>query len=365
MSATQPQPRPGIAGIQAYVGGGASLPGVTRVIKLSSNEGALGPSPKAIAAYGRIAADLHRYPEGDAGRLRQALAEHWQLDAAQIVCGNGSDDLLQLLTRAYAGPGDEVLHSAHGFAIYPISAQACGATPVAAPETALTASVDQLLARVTPQTRILFLANPNNPTGTYLPASEVRRLHAGLPPSVLLVLDAAYAEFVTRSDYEDGAALVRQHDNVVMTRTFSKIYALGGLRLGWAYCPPAIAHVLNLIRGPFNVAAPALAAGEAALHDTAFTEAVRRHNDQGRAWLADALTALGLQPVPGVGNFLLVGFPDPARHSAAAADAFLRRQGIIVRAVAGYGLPDHLRITIGRDDELQAVQAALAAFVGA
>jgi len=363
MSMAAPTPRPGILAIEAYVGDAASLPGIERVIKLSSNEGALGPSPKAVAAYRGLGDQLHRYPDGDAKRLRQLLAQHWRLEAERIVCGNGSDDLLQLLTRAYAGPGDEVLYSAHGFSVYKIAAQASGATPVAAPEVALTASVDQLLAKVTSATRLVFLANPNNPTGTYLPADEIRRLHAGLPADVLLVLDAAYAEFVDRNDYEDGAAMVRNHANVVMTRTFSKIFALGGVRLGWAYCPPQVAAVLNLIRGPFNVAAPALAAGEAALLDIEFTQLAKRHNDYWRPWLTEALAGLGLQPVEGVGNFLLVGFPDRHRFPAAAADAFLRRRGIIVRPVAGYGLPDHLRITIGREDEMRALVEALTAFL--
>jgi histidinol-phosphate aminotransferase len=362
MSSLLPTPRPGILDISAYVGGESSLPGIDRVVKLSSNEGALGPSPKAVAAYQAVAGDMHRYPDGGAVKLRDALAERWGLEADRIVCGAGSDDLLILLARAYAGPGDEVLYSRHGFAIYPIATRSAGATPIAAEEVDFTANVDNLLALVTPATRIVFLANPNNPTGTCLPASEIRRLHAGLGPNVLLVLDAAYAEFVNRNDYEDGAALVRQFGNVVMTRTFSKIFAMGGLRLGWAYCPPAIADVLNRIRGPFNVSSSALDAGVAALRDVDYMELVRRHNDYWRDWFEAEMKALGLMPVPnGVGNFVLVGFPQQAGRNAAAADAFLRRKGIIVRAVAGYGLPDHLRITIGRED----VTAALREFVGA
>jgi histidinol-phosphate aminotransferase len=365
MTVLVPTPRPGILSISPYVGGEASLPGIKQPIKLSANEAAFGPSPKAIAAYQALAGDIHRYPDGHAQRLRKALAEHWGLEAERIVCGNGSDDLLQLLARAYSGPGDEVLYSRHGFAIYPIAAQSCGATPVAAPEIALTASVDQLLAAVTPRTRMVFLANPNNPTGTYLPGDEVRRLHAGLAPDILLVLDAAYAEYMVNNDYEDGAALVRQFSNVVMTRTFSKIYALGGLRLGWAYCPPAIADVLNRIRGPFNVASCTLEAGIAALSDIAFTDRVRHHNEQWRAWFADELVKLGLSVPPhNVGNFLLVGFPDTDGKSAQAADAFLRRRGIIVRGLGSYGLPDHLRITIGLEEEMRAVVAALTEFVG-
>jgi histidinol-phosphate aminotransferase len=364
MTAQQPTPRPGILAINPYVAGESKLAGIDRVIKLSSNEGALGPSPKAVAAYNAAAEEMHRYPDGSAASLRAKLAERWGIEADRIVCGNGSDDLLHLLTQAYAGPGDEVLFSEHGFLIYPIAAKSCGATPVAANEVALTASVDNLLARVTPATRILFLANPNNPTGTYLPAAEVRRLRASLRPDILLVIDAAYAEYVENNDYEDGLALVREHENVVMTRTFSKIFAMGGMRLGWAYCPPAIADVLNRIRGPFNVSLAALAAGEAALADVAFMELARDHNKYWREWLKDELTRIGLAPVPSVGNFLLVEFPAGPAKSAAAADIFLRGKGIIVRPVAGYGLPRHLRITIGREDEMRAVASALREFMG-
>src|SRR5579859_3523464 len=355
-----PKPKAGILDIEAYVGGESKLKGVDRVIKLSSNEGALGPSPKAVEAYKAVGPDIHRYPDGGARRLRELLAERWDLDAANIVCGNGSDDVLQLLAHAYCGAGDEVLYSQHGFLVYPIAAKACGATPVTAPETDLTTSVDALLAKVTDKTRIVFVANPNNPTGTYISSEELRRLHAGLPSDVLLVIDAAYAEFVDANDYEDGSALVKQFSNVVMTRTFSKIFGMGGLRLGWAYCPPAIADVLNRIRGPFNVAAPALAAGEAALADRDFFDLARRHNIYWRGWLAEELTRLGLDVTPSATNFLLVKFAD-----ARAADAFLRSRGIIVRAVASYGLPHHLRITIGREDEVRAVAEALAEFLGA
>jgi histidinol-phosphate aminotransferase len=355
-----PQPKAGILEIDPYVGGESKIKGVDRIIKLSSNEGALGPSPKAVAAYKSLADDIHRYPDGGATRLRHSLAERWNLDAANIVCGNGSDDVLQLLAHAYCGQGDEVLYSRHGFLVYPIAAKSCGATPVTAPESDLTSSVDALLAAVTEKTRILFVANPNNPTGTYLSSAELHRLQAGLPSDVLLVIDAAYAEFVDANDYEDGSALVTAHSNVVMTRTFSKIFSMGGLRLGWAYCPPAIADVLNRIRGPFNVGAPALAAGEAALFDRDFFNLVRQHNLYWRGWLAEELTGLGLSVTPSATNFLLVKFPD-----ARAADAHLRAHGIIVRAVAAYGLPEHLRITIGREDEVRAVAASIAEFLRA
>jgi histidinol-phosphate aminotransferase len=362
---TAPTPRPGILDIHPYVGGVSKLAGIDRVIKLSSNEGALGPSPRAVEAYRAVASEMHRYPDGHAVALRQALALRHGIDAERIVCGAGSDEVLQLLVRAYAGAGDEVLYSRHGFLVYPIAALSCGATPVVAEEDNLTASVDNLLAAVTPRTRIVFLANPNNPTGTYLPAAEVKRLHDGLPADVLLVIDAAYAEFVGRNDYSAGIELVEAGANVVMTRTFSKLFAMGGMRLGWGYAPAAIADVLNRIRGPFNVSSAALAAGQAALEDVSFAALVRAHNDYWLPWLTGELTRLGLEVVPSVANFVLVRFPADAGRDAVAADAFLRSKGVIVRAMQSYGLPDYLRITIGRDDELHAVVDALTEFLGA
>ena len=361
---TAPAPRPGIMDIKPYIGGESALDGVERVMKLSSNEGALGPSPKAAAAYAAVAAELHRYPDGAAAQLRQAIAARYRLDAGRIVCGAGSDELLGILCRAYAGPGDEVLYSRHGFLMYAIAAKACGATPVTAPEVDLTASVDNLLAAVTPRTKIVFLANPNNPTGTYLPASEVERLRAGLPSHVLLVIDAAYAEFVSKNDYTAGMELVDQPGaNTVVTRTFSKIYALGGLRLGWAYCPESVAGVLNRVRNPFNVGSPALAAGLAAFEDVAYLDLCKAHNDYWLPWLTERLTALGLRVTPSVCNFVLVRLPVEAGRDAAAADSFLRGRGIIVRAMGGYGLGDWLRITIGQGDENEAVAAALTEFL--
>src|SRR6516164_5813830 len=354
-----PVPRPGILEIAPYVAGEAKIAGNERPIRLASNESALGPSAKAIAAYRAIAGEIHRYPDGVAEELRAALGRHHGLDPARIVCGAGSDELITLLLRSYAGPGDEVLYSRHGFLMYPINAQTVGAAPVAAPERALTADVDALLERVTERTRIVFIANPNNPTGTYLGAAEMARLHAGLPPSVVLAIDAAYAEFVNRNDYEAGAALVERADNVVMLRTFSKIYALAGLRLGWAYCPPAIADVLNRVRGPFNVSTPALAAGLAALDDTAALARARAHNERWLPWFSERLAALGLPLTPSVGNFVLARFPDDPRKNADAVFAFLQRRGILTRKMGAYGLPQYLRITIGTGEEMERVAATL------
>src|SRR6266576_586988 len=363
--AASPVPGPGILDIAPYVGGESKAAGVERPIRLASNESALGPSPKAIAAYKALAGEIHRYPDGSAAELRAALGRHHGLDPERIVCGSGSDELIGLLLRAYAGPGTEVLYSRHGFLMYPIGAQAVGATPVAVPETALTADVDGFLARLTPRTRIVFIANPNNPTGTYLSADEMARLHAGLPRHVVLAIDAAYAEFVNRNDYEPGIALVNRASNVVMLRTFSKIYALAGLRLGWAYCPPAIADVLNRIRGPFNISAPALAAGVAAIEDVAALARARAHNDEWLPWVSERLTTIGLELTPSVGNFVLARFPKEPRKNADAAFAFLQKRGILVRQMGGYGLPECLRITIGTSEEMEGVAATLTEFMAA
>lgn len=359
-----PQPRPGILDIKPYIGGASSVAGKDKVIKLSSNESALGPSPKAVAAFERAKAHLERYPDGGATALRDALADHYGLKADRIVCGAGSDELLTLLVLAYAGAGDEVLYTEHGFLVYKIATLAHGATPVAAAETNDKADVDALLAKVTDRTRILFLANPNNPTGTYLPVDEVKRLHAALPSRVLLVLDAAYAEFVRRNDYEAGIEMVSNHKNVVMTRTFSKIYGLAGLRLGWAYCPKEVAGVLNRIRGPFNVSAAAQQAGIAALQDARFTEKAVAHNEEWRSFLDSEIKALGLEVTPSVGNFLLVHFGEDQGQTADDADAFLKAQGIIVRKVDAYGYPNSLRVSVGQEDENKALVAALKDFVG-
>jgi histidinol-phosphate aminotransferase len=358
-------PRPGILDIDPYVGGEAKIAGVERPIRLASNESALGPSAKAIAAYRALAGEIHRYPEGSAEELRAALGRRHRLDPARIVCGAGSDELIALLLRCYAGTGDEVLYSRHGFLMYPIGAKSVGAIPVAAPERELTADVDALLARVTDRTRIVFIANPNNPTGTYLGAQEMAQLHAGLPSSVLLAIDAAYAEFVNRNDYEPGITLVNRAENVVMLRTFSKVYALAGLRLGWAYCPPAIADILNRVRGPFNVTAPALAAGVAAVEDTDAVARACAHNERWLPWFSDRLAALGIPLTPSVANFVLARFSDNPGEDADAAFAFLQSRGILTRKMGAYGLPQYLRITIGTGPEMEKVVAVLAEFMAA
>lgn len=360
---TGPTPKAGILDISPYVPGKSTVSGAAEIIKLSSNEGALGPSPRAVEAYINTASLLHRYPDGNSTELREVIGRVHGLDPSRIVCGAGSDELLYLLGRGYAGPGDEVLTHAHAFVMYELVALGIGATPVKADEVSLTADVDNLLARVTPKTRVVYLANPNNPTGSYLPQDELKRLRAGLPDDVLLVVDAAYAEYATVNDYTAGAELVDAGDNTVMTRTFSKAYALGGVRLGWAYCPPAIADVLNRIRGPFNVGLSAQAAGVAALQDTEFLAKSRDHNATWLPWLSERLSAIGLTVYPSIGNFVLVRFPDDDKHNAMAALDFMQGRGIIPRDTSGVGLPGCLRITIGRGDEMRAVVDTLTDFL--
>ncbi|MBE9558665.1 MAG: histidinol-phosphate transaminase [Proteobacteria bacterium] len=360
---TSPTPRPGIMDIAPYVGGSHAVTGVDKVIVLSANENPLGPSPKAREAYAAMADELHRYPEGGAVALRQAIGKRFRLDPERIVCGAGSDELISLLIGAYAGPGDEVLYSQYGFLMYAISAKAAGATPVTAPEKNLTADVDALLEHVTENTRLLFLANPNNPTGTCLPASELSRLRDNLRDDVLLVIDAAYAEYVGTGDYNAGEDLAGRCDNVVMLRTFSKIFGLASQRLGWAYGPAAIIDVLNRVRGPFNITASAQAAGIAAVEDVEHVQASRDHNDRWMAWLTQQLGGLGVEVPPSAGNFILARFADKA--SADAAYAHLMSRGIIARLMAGYGLPESIRITIGLEDENRALVDALAEHLGA
>jgi histidinol-phosphate aminotransferase len=364
MSKNAPVPNAGILDIEAYVPGESAVPGGLTPIKLSSNESPLGASPKAIAAYQAAAASLERYPDGSANALRQAIGRTFGLNPDRIVCGTGSDELLNLLAHAYLGPGDEAIFTEHGFLVYRIVTQGNGAIPVVAPEKDLRTDVDAILARVTPRTKIVFVANPNNPTGTYLPFDEIRRMRQALPGHVLLVLDAAYAEYVKRNDYEAGIELVATTENTVMTRTFSKIYGLAALRLGWVYCPAGIAEVLNRIRGPFNVTAPAIAAGVAAIADRAHIDAAVAHNEKWLPWLTAEIEKIGLTVTPSVGNFILVHFPRDAQRTADAADAFLKSRAIILRKMGGYGLPGALRLTIGTEAENRAALAALSEFMG-
>jgi histidinol-phosphate aminotransferase len=358
-----PQPKPGIQEIEPYVAGRAPTLQEQPAFKLSSNESALGPSPKAVAAYEAARNNLSAYPDGGAFMLRNAIAELYGLDAARIVCGSGSEELLSLLARAYVRPGDEVLFTEHAFIVYRIAALSSSALPVAVPEKNLCADIDAILAHLTSRTRLVYLANPNNPTGSCLAAAEVERLRAGLPDTVLLVIDAAYAEYVQRGDYEPGANLVSRFDNVVMTRTFSKIYGLAGLRVGWAYCSLSVVDTLNRVRGPFNVTTPAQEAAAAALFDREHVARSVAHNTEWKAWLVQRIRAAGLDVDEGEGNFLLVRFLRETPHDAKSADAFLTSRGFILRPVANYGLPHCLRLTIGCEEANRGVAHALGDFM--
>lgn len=351
----QPKPRSGILDIQPYVGGEGRVSGAQRLIRLASNENPLGCSEKARTAYIAAASDLHRYPDGATTDIRTAIGKAYNLDPARIVCGAGSDELISLLIRAYAGPGDEVLYSQYGFLMYAIGAKAAGATPISAPEKDMRADIDALISAANEKTKLVFLANPNNPTGSMLTRAELAKLRKRLPESTILVIDAAYAEFVAHPDYEDGRTLVDTTDNSVMLRTFSKIHGLAALRLGWGYFPSTITDIINRVRGPFNVSAPAQAAGIAALDDHDFITKTIEMTNAGRAFLTHELAVLGYHVFPGEGNFILVRFGAEAE----AVRLKLKEKGIFVRQMGAYGLKDCLRITIGMQEDNTALIAAL------
>jgi histidinol-phosphate aminotransferase len=361
---TVPKPRPGVLDIAPYVPGKSSAPGLARVFKLSSNETPLGPGARAIAAYQSWADHLEDYPDGSASDLREAIGRAFGLDPDRIVCGAGSDDLLHLLAHAYLVDGDEAIHTTHGFLIYPIATLGAGAKPVVTPEKDYTADVDAILAAVSKKTKIVFIANPNNPTGTCLSFDELKRLHRGLPPNVLLVIDAAYAEYVRRNDYEAGIELVATSENVVMCRTFSKIHGLAALRLGWMFAPAHVVDAINRIRGPFNVTGPAIAAGIAAIEDVEHQERSREHNTRWLDWLTREIGKLGLKVTPSVANFLLIHFPETKGRTASDADAFLTARGLILRQTTAYKLPNALRMTVGTEEANRLVVAALQDFLG-
>lgn len=355
------RPQPGILDIALYQGGASKIDGQDDPLKLSSNENPFGPSPAAVEAMGRALTDSHRYPSTDHGPLRAAIAEVYDLDAERLICGVGSDEVIHFLCQAYAGPGDEVLYTEHGFGMYRISTLAAGATPVQVPEAERRVDLDALIGGLSERTRLIFIANPANPTATMLADGDLARLADALPDQCLLVLDGAYAEFA--DGYDGGAALVDKRDNVVMTRTFSKAYGLGGLRVGYGYGPQHVIDTLNRIRGPFNLSGLALAGAEAAVRDRDWVAMCIRVNTDERARLTGALRQLGIACDDSFANFVLARFADEAE--ADAADAHLKSQGIIVRAPKSYGLPQCLRITVGRPEDNDRVLAALASFKGA
>ena len=354
----RPTPRPGVLDIEAYVPGKSTAPGVAKVYKLSSNETPLGPSPKALESL-KHASHLEDYPDGAATAIREAIGKAFGLDPNRIVCGAGSDECLNFLATIYLMDGDEAIYTDHGFLMYPIYTLGRGAKPVPVPEKNYTADVDAILKAVTPRTKIVFIANPNNPTGTYLPFDEMKRLHAGLPPHVLLVIDAAYSEYVKKNDYEVGIELVADNENVVMLRTFSKIHGLAAMRVGWMYAPAHIVDACNRVRGPFNLSTPAMKAAIASLEDPGHVEKARAHNDKWLPWLTEEITKLGLPVTPSVANFVLIHFKDV--DTATKADAFLTSKGLILRRVAGYRLPAALRMTVGDEVPNRMVIEALKA----
>ena len=357
-------PRASVFDISAYVPGKSSAGAHENIIKLSSNETPLGPSEAAVAAYldAGSGSGLGRYPDGAARLLRVAIGEVYGLNPDHLVCGAGSDEILNLLAQAYLSPGDEAIYTEHGFLVYKIAILAAGGVPVVAKEVNLTSNVDEILKKVTAKTKLVFIANPNNPTGTYLPVDEVARLRAELPSHVGLVLDGAYAEYVTHHDYEAGIELVSRHDNVIMTRTFSKIYGLASLRIGWAFAAPQVIDALNRIRGPFNVSGPAIAAGAAAIGDAAHVARSVAHNDEWLAWLSAQISGLGFEVTPSAANFLLVHFDANGAFTAPKADEFLLSEGMIVRRMEAYGLPQALRMTVGTEEENERLVALLTRF---
>ncbi|WP_050528777.1 histidinol-phosphate transaminase [Pseudorhodobacter aquimaris] len=357
---SQIQPQPGIMDIALYEGGAATVAGKSNITKLSSNENPAGPSDKAKEAFARSAHQLHRYPSTDHAALRLAIGQTHGLEPERVVCGVGSDEIIHFLCQAYAGPGDEVLFTEHGFLMYRISAMAAGATPVEVVERERTTDVAALLAACTDRTKLVFIANPNNPTGTMISEAEIAQLADGLPPQAILVLDGAYAEYV--DGYDGGLALIEARENVVMTRTFSKIYGLGGLRIGWGYGPKAIIDVLNRIRGPFNLSNTQLETAEAAARDQDYVARCRAENARLRVWLAEALATLGIPSDTSLGNFILARFA--SSEEAEACDMHLRGEGLIVRRVASYKLPHCLRITVGDESACRRVVHAIAQFKG-
>ena len=360
-----PRPKPGILEISPYVAGKARVEGVADPIKLSSNENPLGCSPKATEAYRAAAERLHLYPDPRATVLREAVARRFELEPERLIFGLGSDELFGLLCHTFCEPGDNVIQPEFGFFAYRIAGRAAGAEVRFAPERDLRPDVDCLLAEVDERTRVVLLDNPGNPTGAWITGDEVRRLHAGLPEHVILLLDGAYAEFVTDPAYEDGLALARTASNVVCTRTFSKIHGLAGLRVGWAYGPAAVIAAMDRIRAPFNVSVPGLDACAAALADDDFQRRSRELVERQRPWLAEQIGALGFEVLPSAGNFVLVRVPDRPGRTAAEVEAGLAARGVIVRPVANYGLPDHLRITVGLEDQNRALVEALREVAGA
>lgn len=363
--AARPTPKPGVLDITPYKPGKSEAAGIADPLKLSANENILGSSPKAKAAYAGAIDKLNLYPDGRANILRAAVAKHFDVEPERLIFGCGSDEIFHLLNQTFLEAGDNIIQGEYGFGAYAIGARACQAEVRYAPEPNYRVDVDEILKLVDERTRLIFIANPANPTGTFVSGSEIRRLQANLPPSVLLVLDGAYAEFADDPNFDDGLDLARGVENVVVTRTFSKLHGLANLRVGWAYATEAVADAVDRIRLPFNTSLPAQMAAIEALGDLDFQRESLELVQRWRPWLTQQLGGLGLEPVPSAANFVLVGFPTTPGKTAAEAEEYMASRGLLVRAVGGYGLPNHLRITIGREEHNRAIVDALADYLKA
>jgi histidinol-phosphate aminotransferase len=362
---SRPQPKPGILDITPYKPGKATAEGVENPVKLSGNENILGCSPMAREAYVAAAGQLNLYPDGRGGPLRAAIAGRHRLEPERLVLGCGTDEILHLINQAFLEPGDNIVQGQYAFGAYGIGARACQAEVRSAAEPNLRVDVEKMLGLVDERTRLVFVTQPANPTGTFNTEAELRRLHEGLPAGVVLVIDAAYSEFCTDPTFTDGLDMARAADNVIVTHTFSKIHGLAALRVGWAYAPAPIADAIDRIRPPFNVSIPAIQAAVAALEDEAFAARSLAHVETWRPWLQQQLGGLGLGVTPSGANFILAEFPNETGRSAPEAWAFLASRGLIVREVANYGLPNCLRITIGLEEHNRALVEALAEFLRA
>ena len=362
--ADRPTPKPGILDIHAYVPGKAQIDGIAHPVKLSSNENILGCSPKAKAAFIEASSRINLYPDGRSNVLRAAIAERHGLEPERLVFGCGTDEVFQLINQVYLEPGDNVVQGQYGFGAYAIGARACGGEVKYAPEPDYRIDVDEVLKCVDDRTRLVFIANPGNPTGTWIDAEEIGRLHAGLPPSVMLVLDGAYTEFATDPRFSDGLDLARGASNVIVTHTFSKIHGLAALRVGWAYAPAEAADAIDRIRLPFNTSIAAQEAALAALADTEFQARSLALVEQWRPWLVQQLGGLGLEVLPSAANFLLMRFPSAPGKTAAEAEAFLASRGYLTRGVSSYGLPEHLRFNIGLEEHNRTIVELIAEFLG-
>ncbi len=360
---TAPLAKPGIEAIVAYVPGKSQVGGLTDPVKLSANENILGCGPLARQAFEEASANLGRYPDGRGGGLRAALARHYAIEPDRIILGCGTDEIFALLNQVFLEPGDNIVQGQYGFGAYAIGARANQAEVHYAAERRYRIDIDALIEAVDERTRLVFIANPANPTGTFITRSELASLHDALPPRVLLVLDGAYAEFNRDPSFSDGLDLARGAANIVVTHTFSKLHGLASLRVGWAYAPPTVASAVDRIRLPFNTSACGQAAAVAALQDVEFQARSLALVERWRPWMTQQIAGLGLEVVPSAANFVLIGFDRAPGSTAGEAEQFLAARGLIVRGVANYGLPDHLRITLGLEHHNRAVVAALAEFL--